>query len=116
VVGYLRKAAARAATAGIPDDKVLVDPGLGFGKSSNGNLEILRQLETLRSIGRPILIGASRKSFIGAVLDLPVKQRVEGSLAVAALAVWQGAHVIRAHDVPATVRVVRMIEAIREGA
>ena len=74
------------------------------------------QLETLRSIGRPILIGASRKSFIGAVLDLPVKQRVEGSLAVAALAVWQGAHVIRAHDVPATVRVVRMIEAIREGA
>jgi dihydropteroate synthase len=54
-----------------PDDKVLVDPGLGFGKSSNGNLEILRQLETLRSIGRPILIGASRKSFIGAVLDLP---------------------------------------------
>ena len=116
VVGYLRKAAARAAAAGIPDDKVLVDPGLGFGKSSNGNLEILRQLETLRSIGRPILIGASRKSFIGAVLDLPVKQRVEGSLAVAALAVWQGAHVIRAHDVPATVRVVRMIEAIREGA
>ncbi|HET9299245.1 MAG TPA: dihydropteroate synthase [Candidatus Polarisedimenticolaceae bacterium] len=116
VVGYLRKAAARAAAAGIPDDKVLVDPGIGFGKSSNGNLEILRQLETLRSIGRPILIGASRKSFIGAVLDLPVKQRVEGSLAVAALAVWQGAHVIRAHDVPATVRVVRMIEAIREGA
>jgi dihydropteroate synthase len=116
VVGYLRKAAARAAAAGIPDDKVLVDPGLGFGKSSNGNLEILRQLQTLRSIGRPVLIGASRKSFIGAVLDLPVKQRVEGSLAVAALAVWQGAHVIRAHDVPATVRVVRMIEAIREGA
>jgi dihydropteroate synthase len=116
VVGFLRKAAARAAAAGIPDDKVLVDPGLGFGKSSSGNLEILRQLQTLRSIGRPVLIGASRKSFIGAVLDLPVKQRVEGSLAVAALAVWQGAHVIRAHDVTATVRVVRMIEAIRDGA
>ena len=115
VVGFLRKAAARAAGAGIPDDKVLVDPGLGFGKSSSGNLEILRQLQTLRSIGRPVVIGASRKSFIGAVLDLPVKQRVEGSLAVAALAVWQGAHVIRAHDVTATVRVVRMIEAIREG-
>ena len=116
VVGFLRRAAARAATAGIPDDKVLVDPGLGFGKSSNGNLEILRQLQTLRSLGRPVVIGASRKSFIGAVLDLPVKQRVEGSLAVAALAVWQGAQVIRAHDVPATVRVVRMIEAIRDGA
>jgi dihydropteroate synthase len=116
VVGFLRRAAVRAAAAGIPDDKVLVDPGLGFGKSSSGNLEILRQLSTLRSLGRPILVGASRKSFIGAVLDLPAKQRVEGSLAVAALAVWEGAHVIRAHDVPATVRVVRMIEAIRDGA
>jgi dihydropteroate synthase len=116
VVGFLRRAAARAAAAGIPDDKMLVDPGLGFGKSTSGNLEILRQLETLRSLGRPIVIGASRKAFIGAVLDLPVKQRVEGSLAVAALAVWHGAHVVRVHDVPATVRVVRMIEAIRDGA
>ena len=113
VVGFLRKSIERAAAAGIRDDKIVVDPGLGFGKSGPGNLDILRQLPSLRSVGRPILVGASRKSFIGAVLDLPVKERMEGSLAVAALAVWKGAHIIRAHDVAATVRAVRMIDAIR---
>jgi dihydropteroate synthase len=113
VVGFLRKTVERAVAAGISDDKILVDPGLGFGKSAAGNLRILRDLPTLRSVGRPILIGASRKSFIGAVLDLPVSERLEGSLAAAALAAWQGAHVIRAHDVAATVRVVRMVDAIR---
>ncbi len=103
----------RAVAAGIADDKILVDPGLGFGKSASGNLRILRELPTLRSLGRPLVIGASRKSFIGAVLDLPVGERLEGSLAVAAHAVLQGAHVIRAHDVAATKRTTRMIDAIR---
>jgi dihydropteroate synthase len=113
VVGFLRKCVDRAVAAGIADDKILVDPGLGFGKSASGNLRILRELPTLRSVGRPIVIGASRKSFIGAALDLPVGERLEGSLAVAAHAVWQGAHVIRAHDVAATKRTTRMIDAIR---
>ncbi len=113
VVGYLRRAVDKAAQAGMADDKILVDPGLGFGKSPAGNLQILRELPTLRSMGRPILIGGSRKSFIGAALNLPVSARLEGSLAVAALAAWQGVQVIRAHDVAATVRVVRMIDAIR---
>lgn len=113
VVGFLRKTVERAVASGVADDKILVDPGLGFGKSAVGNLKILRDLPTLRSIGRPILVGASRKSFIGTVLDLPVSERLEGSLAAAALAAWQGAHVIRAHDVAATVRVVRMVDAIR---
>ena len=113
IVGFLRKSASKALAAGLGEDKVLIDPGLGFGKSTAGNLEILRQLPTLRSVGRPIVVGASRKSFIGAVLDLPVKERMEGSLAVAALAVWQGAQVVRAHDVAQTVRVVHMIDAIR---
>jgi dihydropteroate synthase len=113
VVGFLRKCVDRAAASGIADDKILVDPGLGFGKSAAGNLRILRELPTLRSIGRPLVIGASRKSFIGAALDLPVGERLEGSLAVAAHAVWQGAHVIRAHDVAATKRTTRMIDAIR---
>jgi dihydropteroate synthase len=113
VVGFLRRAVEKAAQAGVADDKILVDPGLGFGKSPAGNLEILRELPTLRSTGRPILIGGSRKSFIGAALNLRVGERLEGSLAVAALAAWQGAHVIRAHDVAETVRVVRMIDAIR---
>jgi dihydropteroate synthase len=113
VVGFLRKCVDRASASGIADDKILVDPGLGFGKSASGNLRILRELPTLRSVGRPIVIGASRKSFIGAALDLPVGERLEGSLAVAAHAVWQGAHVIRAHDVAATKRTTRMIDAIR---
>jgi len=113
VVGFLRKRVDRAAAAGVADDKIVVDPGLGFGKSASGNLRILRELPTLRSVGRPILVGASRKSFIGTALDLPVTERLEGSLAVAALAAWQGAQFIRAHDVAATKRVTRMIDAIR---
>jgi dihydropteroate synthase len=113
VVGFLRKRVDKAIAAGVADDKIIVDPGLGFGKSAAGNLQILRELTTLRSVGRPILIGASRKSFIGSALDLPVGERLEGSLAIAALAAWQGAHVIRAHDVAATKRVTRMIDAIR---
>jgi dihydropteroate synthase len=114
VVGFLRKRVEKAVAAGIADDKILVDPGLGFGKSAAGNLQILRELPTLRSVGRPIVIGASRKSFIGTALDLPVSERLEGSLAAAACAAWLGAHVIRAHDVAATKRTTRMIDAIRK--
>ena len=113
IVSFLRERVDRASASGIADDKILVDPGLGFGKSVSGNLRILRELPTLRSLGRPLVIGASRKSFIGAALDLPLNERLEGSLAVAAHAVWQGAHVIRAHDVEATKRTTRMIDAIR---
>jgi dihydropteroate synthase len=105
-----------AAAAGVADDKILVDPGIGFGKSTSGNLVILRRLPDLRSVGKPILIGASRKSFIGQVLDLPVAERLEGGLAVAAYASARGAHVVRTHDVAPTVRVVRMIDAIRAAA
>jgi len=112
VVGFLRKRLERAVAAGIADDKILVDPGLGFGKSAAGNLRILRELPTLRSVGRPLVIGASRKTFIGTALELPVGDRLEGSLAVAAHAAWQGAQVIRAHDVAATKRTTRMIDAI----
>jgi dihydropteroate synthase len=113
VVGFLRERVEKALAAGISDDRILIDPGLGFGKSAAGSLRILRELPTLRSVGRPLVIGASRKSFIGAALDLPVSDRLEGSLAVAALAAWRGAHVIRAHDVAATKRTTRMIDAIR---
>lgn len=113
VVGFLRDRVDKAVAAGVERDKLLVDPGLGFGKSTEGNLTILRELKTLRSIGCPLVIGASRKSFIGATLDLPVNDRLEGSLAIAAQAAWQGAHVIRTHDVSATKRTTRMIDAIR---
>jgi dihydropteroate synthase len=114
VVDFLKERLDRAIAGGVAGDKILVDPGVGFGKAAAGNLSILRQLSALEAVGKPILIGASRKSFIGAVLDLPADDRLEGSLAVAAFASAQGAHVIRAHDVAETVRVVRMIDAIRD--
>ncbi len=114
VASYLRERVDMAVSAGVKDGKILVDPGIGFGKSTSGNLEILKQLPVIGRLGRPILLGASRKTFIGRTLDLPVEQRLEGSLAVAAYASANGAHVIRAHDVEATVRVVRMVDAIRE--
>ena len=113
VVGFLRDCADTATAEGLADDKILIDPGIGFGKSAAGNMTLLNELPALAEIGRPILIGASRKSFIGTVLDLPVEDRLEGSLAIAAFAAAQGAHMVRAHDVRATLRVVRMIDAIR---
>jgi len=113
VAGFLQDCSDTAAADGLAGDKILVDPGIGFGKSVAGNMTLLDELPALRKIGRPILIGASRKSFIGNVLDLPVDDRLEGSLAVAAFAAAQGAHMVRAHDVRATLRVVRMIDAIR---
>jgi dihydropteroate synthase len=113
VIGFLKERVERAAAGGVTGDKILVDPGVGFGKDVDGNLSILKRLAAFDVLGKPILIGASRKSFIGAVLDTPVDDRLEGSLAVAAFAAARGAHVIRAHDVAATVRVVRMIDAIR---
>jgi dihydropteroate synthase len=114
VTSFLQERVECAVSAGVKDGKILVDPGIGFGKSTSGNLSILKQLPALARVGRPILLGASRKTFIGKTLGLPVDDRLEGSLAVAALASARGAHVIRAHDVAATVRVVRMIDAIRE--
>jgi dihydropteroate synthase len=115
VGGFLLDRAQKCVDAGVSNDKIIVDPGIGFGKALGGNLSILRQLPALRGVGLPILIGASRKTFIGAALDLPVSERLEGSLAVAAVAVWNGAHMIRAHDVTDTLRTVRMVDAIRNG-
>jgi len=105
-----------AAAAGLRDDKILVDPGIGFGKSAVGNLSILGRLPDLRRLGRPILIGASRKSFFGELFDLPVDDRLEVGLAVAALASTLGAHMIRTHDVAQTVRAVRVVDAVRDPA
>jgi dihydropteroate synthase len=114
VTGFLRERVALAAAAGLGNDKILVDPGLGFGKSAEGNLAILGRLHELRTLGHALLIGASRKSFLGALFGLQVNDRLEPSLAVAALAAAQGAHVVRAHDVAATVRVLRTVDAVRE--
>lgn len=111
---FLASAVERATAAGVPRSRVIVDPGIGFGKSAEGNLFILKHLGELRTLGQPVLVGASRKSFIGKVLDLEAEERLEGSLTAAAAAVLAGAHMVRVHDVLATVRAVRLAARIRD--
>jgi dihydropteroate synthase len=108
---FLKAAIERARGAGVGDDQIVVDPGLGFGKTTEHNLSILRHLPELEVLDRPILVGASRKSFIGKVLDLPVEDRLEGTLATAAYAVAQGARILRVHEVRSVLRTARMVEA-----
>lgn len=112
IISYLSDSIRLAQKAGIDLEKIIVDPGIGFGKTPEHNLQILNHLGELRSLGRPILIGVSRKSFIGAILKLPLEERLEGSLAAASLALMQGAKIIRTHDVKATRRAVDLTQAI----
>jgi dihydropteroate synthase len=109
---HLADALERARRAGVDPSRVAVDPGIGFGKTVEHNLLLLRRLPRLRELGSPVLVGASRKSFIGRVLDLEVGERLEGTLAVSALAAAAGADLIRVHDVAANLRAVRMAEAV----
>lgn len=104
-----------AMSAGVARDKLIIDPGFGFGKSTGQNLEVLRRLRELRCLGLPILIGTSRKSTIGKVLGLPVDQRVEGTAATVAVGIANGADIVRVHDVKKMVRVARMTDAIVRG-
>jgi dihydropteroate synthase len=101
-----------ARSAGIPDEHIILDPGIGFGKSIGQNLELINHLDELRTLGYPLLLGASRKSFIGYTLDLPPDQRLEGTAAAIAVGITRGADIVRVHDVAAMVRVVRMTDAI----
>lgn len=98
--------------AGISDDKIILDPGIGFGKTVSQNLELLNRLDEIRSIGYPILLGPSRKSFIGYTLDLPPDERLEGTAAAVAVGIVRGADIVRVHDVQAMIRVARMTDAI----
>jgi len=113
IVKELRGALGRAHKAGIDPELTLVDPGIGFAKRPQQNYTLMRHLSALRSLGRPIVVGPSRKSFVGAVLDLPPEDRLEGTAAVVAVAVLAGAHVIRVHDVGAMKRVAFVAAAIR---
>lgn len=115
VLEDLRETIVLAQAAGISGDRIILDPGVGFGKSYEQNLEIIDRLEVLRSLGYPVLLGASRKSVIGLTLDLPAAQRVEGTLVTTVYAVRAGAMFVRVHDVKENVRAVRMAEAIRDG-
>ncbi len=102
-----------AREAGLPEERVIVDPGFGFGWTVEQNLEMLRRLSELRILGRPILAGTSRKSTIGAALgDLPVAQRIEGTAASVAIAIARGADIVRVHDVREMARVVRVADAL----
>lgn len=101
-----------AGQAGIPDDKIILDPGVGFAKTYEQNLEIMNCMDELHIFGYPLLLGASRKSVIGLTLDLPVEERLEGTLATSVLAVMKGCSFVRVHDVKENVRAIRMAEAI----
>lgn len=109
---FLAERMAVCATAGIPAERIVLDPGFGFAKTLEHNLRLFQQLERLHELGRPLLVGVSRKSMIGKVLDRPVDERLAGSLALAALAVTKRAQIVRVHDVAETVDVVRMIAAV----
>jgi dihydropteroate synthase len=111
----LRQSMDLARAAGVAADRVILDPGLGFGKTTDQNLEIVRRLGELRSLGRPLLVGPSRKSFIGKTLDLPADRRLEGTAAAVALSIAGGADLVRVHDVRSMVRVARMADAIVRG-
>jgi dihydropteroate synthase len=102
-----------AAQAGLAQDLIILDPGIGFGKTHEQNLEILARLSELKLLGFPLWLGASRKSVIGNVLALPPEERLEGTLATTALAVWQGVGFVRVHDVRANARAAKMAAAIR---
>jgi dihydropteroate synthase len=109
---FLGGAAARALSSGVKRDSIVVDPGIGFGKKLEHNLEILKRLGDLRELGYPVLIGPSRKSFIGTLTNAPVDDRVEGTLAAVALGVANGASIVRVHDVKETRRALALADAI----
>lgn len=104
-----------AQKAGISDRKIMIDPGIGFGKTYENNLEIIDRLEIMNSLGYPFLLGASRKSVIGTAINLPVEERMEGTLVTSVYAALKGAMFVRVHDVKENVRAIRMTEAIRDG-
>lgn len=112
VIEFLRQRMEACVAAGIARDKLLVDPGFGFAKNKHHNLRLLAELEQLRSLDRPILVGLSRKALIGAVLNRPVDERLAGSVAAAVWCVERGANIVRAHDVKATLDGVRFAHAV----
>lgn len=116
ISAYFAERLALAERAGIPRQNIWLDPGIGFGKTVEHNLQILRRLREFTVFGLPILIGTSRKSFIGKVLgDLPPEDRLEGTAATVAVAILNGANAVRVHDVQAMVRVARMVDAVLRG-
>ena len=112
VSAFLVDGMARCAAAGIGPERIVLDPGFGFAKTLQHNLSLFKHMEALHALGRPLLVGVSRKSMVGQTLNRPVAERLYGSLALAALAMTKGARILRVHDVAETVDVVRMIAAV----
>jgi dihydropteroate synthase len=112
IIADLEAAIERALAAGVPRDDILVDPGFGFGKTAEHNLALLADLASLRALGRPILLGTSRKSTLGKVLDLPADQRVEATIATTVIGIAAGVDIVRVHDVRANARAARMADAV----
>lgn len=108
----LLESVALARAAGIPDERIMLDPGVGFGKTVEQNLELIDRLAEIRALGYPVLLGPSRKSFIGFTLNLPPDQRLEGTAAAVAVGIARGADIIRVHDVAFMARLIRMTDAI----
>lgn len=115
VVADLQRAIERALRVGVAWDDILIDPGFGFGKTAEHNIALLRDLQTLAILGRPILLGTSRKSTLGRVLDLPAGERLEATLATTALAIASGVDIVRVHDVRENVRAARLADAVVRG-
>ncbi|MDN9012666.1 dihydropteroate synthase [Brevibacillus laterosporus] len=104
-----------ALAAGVSEEMIVLDPGIGFAKTLQQNLEAMRRLDDLVALGYPVLLGTSRKSMIGKVLDLPVDERLEGTIATVALGIEKGCHIMRVHDVKAIKRTAMMMDAIKKG-
>jgi dihydropteroate synthase len=115
VIEDLKRSIDLALDSGVPWENIIVDPGIGFGKTLEQNLELVRRLDELKVLGRPILLGTSRKSMIGLILDLPPEQRLEGTAATIAIGIAKGADMVRLHDVREMIRVCRMSDAIIRG-
>jgi dihydropteroate synthase len=109
---FLAERIETAGAAGIPAERIIIDPGIGFGKTFGDNLALLNRLDAFQELGRPVCAGFSRKAFIGAILGLPAAERLEGTIAAAALCVGRGANILRVHDVEAVAKAARVAEAI----
>jgi len=115
VISDLKRAVDLALDAVVPWENIIIDPGIGFGKTLEQNLDLVRRLDELKVLGRPILLGTSRKSMIGLVLNLPAEERLEGTAASIAIGIAKGAEMVRVHDVQQMIRVCKMSDAIIRG-
>jgi dihydropteroate synthase len=115
VLSDLKRSIDLVLDAGVPWENIIIDPGIGFGKTLEQNLELVRRLDEIKVLGRPILLGTSRKSMIGLVLNLPAEERLEGTAASIAIGIARGTDIIRVHDVKEMMRVCRMSDAIVRG-